>query len=119
MSSEQSQRQLRFGEIVRHALSEMLTRDEVQDMDFDMRLVTVPEVRMSPDLKIATAYIMSLGGRDIDKALSACKRNASFMRGALAKKIKAKFTPTLHFRVDESFERGAKIDTILRSIKNR
>ncbi|MES2905747.1 MAG: ribosome-binding factor A, partial [Pseudomonadota bacterium] len=76
MSGQQSQRQLRFGEIVRHALGQMLTLDEVQDMDFDMRLVTVPEVRMSPDLKIATAYIMPLGGRDMDKALAAMKRNS-------------------------------------------
>ena len=104
--------------MVRHALGEMLTRDEVSDIDYDLRLVTVPEVRMSPDLKHATAFIMPLGGVDADKALKAMHRNSSQMRGVLAKKIKAKFTPSLHFHIDDSFERGAKIDTLLRSIKS-
>ncbi len=117
MTNAPSQRQLRFGEMVRHALAEMLTHDEVQDMDFDMRLITVPEVRMSPDLKHATVFIMPLGGHDMEGALLAVKRNASFMRGALAKKIKAKFTPDLHFHIDDSFERGAKIDQLLREVK--
>lgn len=119
MTGSLSQRQLRFGEIVRHALGEMLTRDEVQDPDFDMRLITVPEVRMSPDLKHANIFVMPLGGRDIEGAVAAMKRNANFMRGALAKKIKAKFTPDLHFHIDDSFERGAKIDALLRDLHEK
>jgi ribosome-binding factor A len=119
MTSALSQRQLRFGETVRHALGEMLTRDEVQDPIFDMRLITVPEVRMSPDLKHATVFIMPLGGRDMEGAIAAMRRNASFMRGALAKKLKAKFTPDLHFHIDDSFERGAKIDNLLRNLSGK
>ncbi len=113
MVASPSQRQLRAGELVRHALGDMLTRDEVLDPDYDMRMITVPEVRMSPDLKNATAYIMPLGGQELKLAVEACKRNAKFMRGILAKKVTMKFVPNLFFRVDDSFERGAKIDKLL------
>ena len=115
--SELSQRQLRVGEMVRHAVAETLMRDEVQDMDYDMRLITVPEVRMSPDLKHATVYVMPLGGRDEKGALKALERNRRFLRGVLAKKVKMKFLPELRFRIDESFAQGEKIDRLLEQIK--
>lgn len=112
-----SQRQLRVGEIIRHALGETLTHDEVIDPDYDMRLITVPEVRMSPDLKQATAYVMPLGGRDERGAIDALNRNKKFLRGTLAKKVKMKFVPNLHFRIDDSFARGEKIDRLLASAR--
>jgi ribosome-binding factor A len=117
MTATFSQRQLRVGEMVRHAVAETLTRDEVQDANYDLRLITVPEVRMSPDLKHAVIYVVPLGGRDEDKALAALKRNQRFLRGVLAKKVKMKFLPELRFQIDDSFERGEKIDRILREIK--
>jgi ribosome-binding factor A len=117
MTAPLSQRQLRVGETIRHALAETLTRDEVQDGSFDMRLITVPEVRMSPDLKHATVYVMPLGGRDEEGALKALERNRRYLRGVLAKRVKMKFLPELHFRIDETFARGEKIDHLLREVK--
>jgi ribosome-binding factor A len=117
MTPTPSQRQLRVGEIVRHAVAETLMRDEVHDTSFDMRLITVPEVRMSPDLKHATVYVMPLGGRDEEGALKALERNRRFLRSILARKVKMKFLPELRFRIDESFAQGEKIDRILNEIK--
>lgn len=110
-----SQRQLRVGELIRHALSDVLTRAEVPDPVLEKHVITVPEVRMSPDLKLATAYVMPLGGKDADKVVAALEKNRRALRGAVAPRIEMKFMPELRFRLDTSFEEGARIDALLRS----
>ncbi|MBX9619046.1 MAG: 30S ribosome-binding factor RbfA [Hyphomicrobiales bacterium] len=110
-----SQRQLRVGETIRHALAEALQREAIADSRIDTRLVTVPEVRMSPDLKLATCYIMPLGGRLVSETVALLERNAKFLRGAIARRIAMKFMPELRFRADDSFERGHSIDRLLES----
>ena len=110
-----TQRQLRVGELVRHAVAELLVRGEVHDPLLDALTITVPEVRMSPDLRLATCYVMPLGAVDPAKAVEALERNRKFLRGAVAKRVNLQFAPDLRFRVDTAFETGAKIDAILRS----
>src|SRR6202012_2717223 len=88
-----SQRQLRVGELIRHALSEMLTRGEVHDPVLEGHLVTVPEVRMSPDLRMATIYVMPLGGRDVKEVVEALERNKRYLRGEIAHHVNLKFAP--------------------------
>ncbi|MBS7539729.1 30S ribosome-binding factor RbfA [Ancylobacter lacus] len=110
-----SQRQLRVGELVRHAVSDILSRGDLPDPALARVLVTVPEVRMSPDLKLATCYVMPLGGRDIPAVLAALEANARPLRGELGRRLDLKFTPELRFRLDNSFEEGARIDALLRS----
>lgn len=101
----QSQRQLRVGELVRHALAEVLMRGETYDAELNARPITVPEVRMSPDLKIATAFIMPLGGEDGEKIIKALARNAKPLRGELSKRIRQlKYMPELRFRLDTRFD---------------
>lgn len=109
-----SQRVLRMGELVRHALAEMLARGEIHDPVIETHTITIPEVAMTPDLRHATAYVMPLGGKDEKAVIEALNRNKKFMRGLLAKKIEAKFMPDLHFRLDERFDRAEKIDELLR-----
>ena len=110
-----SQRQLRVGELVRHALAEMLTRGEVHDPIIESHLVTVPEVRMTADLRLATVYIMPLGGRDIDEVVAAFERHKKFLRAELAHRINLKFAPDIRFRVDERFAEAERIDKLLHS----
>ncbi len=110
-----SQRQLRVGELIRHVLSSVLGSGAHMTGEVDTRLLTVTEVRMSPDLKIATVFIMPLGGKnstDIPKLLS---KNVRPLRSELARQLNLKFTPDLRFLVDESFDRGAHIDALLNS----
>ena len=113
--SAQSQRQRRAGELIRHALAEILSRGEVSDPVLETRVVTVPEVRMSPDLKLATAYVMPLGGQDIDAVIAALNANRKFLRGQVAKRVHLKFSPDLRFRADETFDAGARMDALLDS----
>jgi ribosome-binding factor A len=110
-----SQRMLRVGELVRHALAEVLQRGEVMDPVLETHVVTVPEVRMSPDLKLATAYVMPLGGKDSDKVLKALEANRKPLRMLVVKRLALKSAPDLRFRIDDSFDRGAHIDELLRS----
>ena len=110
-----SQRQLRVGEIVRHAVADILSQGSVHDPDLEGHIVTVPEVRMSPDLKLATVYVMPLAGRDTDDVIAAFERNKKFLRGEVAHQINLKFAPDLRFRVDDRFEEAARIDKLLRS----
>lgn len=101
----QSQRQLRVGELVRHALAEILMRGETYDPELNARPITVPEVRMSPDLKIATAFVMPLGGEDGERIIKALARNAKPLRGDLSKRIRQlKYMPELRFRLDTRFD---------------
>lgn len=110
-----SQRALRVGELVRHAIAELLTRGDVHDPALEGNVITVPEVRMSPDLRLATAYVMPLGGRDADKVVAALERNKRFLRGEVAHRVNLKFAPDLRFRIDERFEEAARIDRLLQS----
>jgi ribosome-binding factor A len=109
-----SQRQLRVGELLRHALAEMLARGDVHDPVLEGHLVTVPEVRMSPDLRLATVYVMPLGGRDADKVVEALERNKKFLRGEIAHRINLKFAADLRFRLDESFAEAERIEKLLK-----
>jgi ribosome-binding factor A len=110
-----SQRQLRVGELVRHALAEMLTRGEVHDPVIEKHLVTVPEVRMTADLRLATVYVMPLGGRDADEVVAAFERHKKFLRAELAHRINLKFAPDIRFRVDERFAEADRIEKLLHS----
>jgi ribosome-binding factor A len=110
-----SQRQLRVGELVRHALAEILARGEVHDAVIETHLITVPEVRMTADLRLATIYIMPLGGHDEAQVLSALERNKRFLRGEIARRVNMKFAPEVRFRIDERFEEAARIEKLLRS----
>jgi ribosome-binding factor A len=110
-----AQRQLRAGELVRHALADMLTRGDVQDEVIESHLITVPEVRMSADLRLATVYVMPLGGRDAEKVLAAFERQKKFLRAEIAQRINLKFAPDLRFRIDERFAEAERIDKLLRS----
>ena len=110
-----SQRQLRVGELVRHAIADILTHGSVHDADLAGHIITVPEVRMSPDLKLATIYVMPLGGRDTAIVLAALERNKKFLRGEIAHQINLKFAPDLRFRADDRFEEAERIERLLRS----
>jgi ribosome-binding factor A len=112
-----SQRQLRVGELVRHALAEMLTRGEVHDPVIESHLVTVPEVRMTADLRLATVYVMPLGGRDAEEVVAAFERHKKFLRAELAHRINLKFAPDIRFRVDERFAEADRIEKLLHSPK--
>lgn len=118
MSTKQkmpSQRQLRVGELIRHALSELLARGETHDPELDGRVITVPEVRMSPDLKIATVYVMPLGGQKTHGVVKALGRDARHLRHELSRKVTLKFLPELRFRLDETFDEASRIDRLLAS----
>jgi ribosome-binding factor A len=110
-----SQRQLRVGELVRHALAEMLARGDVHDPVIEGHLITVPEVRMSPDLRLATVYVMPLGGRDTDAVLAALERNKKYLRGEIAHHVNLKFAPEIRFRLDERFDEAERIEKLLRT----
>jgi ribosome-binding factor A len=109
-----SQRQLRVGEEVRHKLAWILERGEIHDPGLAGMVVTVTEVRISPDLSNATAYIMPLGGVDIPGVLEALNRAAPFLRRLLGRKIKLRRLPNLHFEADYSFKEAAHIDNLLK-----
>src|SRR5579872_6521060 len=110
-----SQRQLRVGETVRHALAEILAHGNVHDHELEGHIVTVPEVRMSPDLKLATIYVMPLGGRDTEVVIAALERNKKFLRGEVARRVNLKFAPDIRFRVDERFDEAERIEKLLRT----
>ncbi|WIY53103.1 30S ribosome-binding factor RbfA [Devosia sp. YIM 151766] len=110
-----SQRMLRVGELVRHALAALFARGEIEDEALRGAVVTVPEVRMTPDLKIANAYVMPLGGAHADEIAAALNRHRKFVRGRIAPQIDLKFAPEIRFFVDETFEEAGRIDALLRS----
>src|ERR1700755_1641696 len=114
-ASGPSQRALRAGEVIRHAIADILSRGEVHDPVLEGHLITVPEVRMSPDLKLATIYVMPLGGRDTELVITALERNKRFLRGEVAQRINLKFAPDLRFRVDERFDQAERIEKLLRT----
>ena len=110
-----SQRQLRVGELIRHALSGLLARGDVHDPVLEGHLVTVPEVHMSADLRLATIYVMPLGGRDAKEVVEALERNKRFLRGEIARHVNLKFAPEIRFRVDERFDEAERIEKLLRT----
>ena len=110
-----SQRMLRVGELVRHALAGLFARGEIEDDLLVGKVLTVPEVRMSPDLKLANAYVMPLGGEHAAEIVAALNRHQRFIRGRIAPELDLKFAPEVRFFVDETFEEFGKIDALLRS----
>jgi ribosome-binding factor A len=116
-SAGPTQRQQRVAELVRHALAEVLGRGDLQDEVLARHVVTIPEVRMSPDLKLATAYVMPLGGKDEAAVIKALDKNKKLLRQEVARRVNLKFAPELRFLRDESFDEAARIDALLRSEK--
>ena len=110
-----SQRMLRVGELVRHALAGVFARCEIEDETLGSAVITVPEVRMTPDLKLATAYIMPLGGERAAEIVEALNRHRKFIRGRVAPELDLKFAPELRFMVDTTFDEFGRIDALLRS----
>jgi ribosome-binding factor A len=110
-----SQRQLRVGELVRHAFAEMLTRGDVHDPVIERHMITIPEVRVSADLRLATIYVMPLGGRDAEEVVAAFERHKKFLRTEIAHRINLKFAPDIRFRVDDRFAEAERIEKLLRS----
>ena len=110
---------LRVGELIRHALSDLLSRGIVNDPVLEGHVITVPDVKMSPDLKLATAYVMPLGGRDAGPVIEALDRHRKYLRSEIAHRISMKFAPDLRFKIDTSFEYRAKIDALLDTPKVR
>jgi ribosome-binding factor A len=112
-SGEPSQRMLRVAELIRHTMSELLLRSAIGDPALEERPVTIPEVRMSPDLKLATIYVMPLGGTRVADVLAALDRHKKALRGEIARRINLRFAPDIRFKADPSFDYGAKIDALL------
>jgi ribosome-binding factor A len=110
-----TQRSLRAGELVRHAVADILSRGDVHDPVLEGHLITVPEVRMSSDLRLATVYVMPLGGKDTKDVLAALDRNKKFLRGEVAHRVNLKFAPDIRFLLDERFDEAERINKLLRT----
>jgi ribosome-binding factor A len=110
---------LRVGELIRHKLAEMLARGDIHDDVLTAHVITVPEVRLSPDLKLATAYVVPLGGDDTKEVLEALDRHKRYIRAEVARAVNLKFAPDIRFRRDETFEEASRIDSLLASPKVR
>jgi ribosome-binding factor A len=117
--AEPSQRMLRVAELIRHALAQILARGEINDPVLEHHVVTVSRAKMSPDLKLATVYIMPLGGKDEQDVLNAFDRHRKFLRGEIAHRVNLKFAPELRFRIDDAFDNVARIDELLNSERVR
>src|ERR1700684_1984893 len=107
--------QVRVGEMIRHELADMLSRGDIHDPVIETHMITVPEVRMSPDLRLATIYVMPLGGRDAKDVLDALERNKRYVRGEISKRVNLKFAPEIRFRIDERFDEAERIEKLLRT----
>ena len=112
-----SQRQLRVGEMVKQSLGQIFLRDEAKVPSLETKNITVTEVRMSPDLKNAKAYVIPLGGKDTEKAVSLLTEFSHLIRKALSKKIEMKFLPRVSFISDESFDYAEKIEKLIQKNK--
>jgi len=110
-----SQRQLRVGEMLRHAMVDVLAQAHIRDADLEGRSITVTEVAVSPDLQNATVYVMSLGGQDQEIVTAALNRCAKFLRGELARQVTLRRVPSLTFRLDTSFDDADAIGSLLQS----
>ena len=116
-SKEPGQRQLRVGEELRHVLAEVLGRDELRDPALQGVSVTISEVRVGPDLRRATAYVMPLGGGDVVEIVAALNRAAGYIRGRVSRMVNLKFAPSFIFEADTAFDEASKIDALLRQAK--
>jgi ribosome-binding factor A len=114
---EPSQRMLRVAELIRHSMAELLTRGAINDPVLDGHVVTVPRVKMSPDLKLASVYVMPLGGKDANDVIAALDRHKKYLRTEIAHRINLKFAPEIRFKIDDSFDNVAKIDALLNTDK--
>jgi ribosome-binding factor A len=114
---EPSQRMLRVAELIRHAMADLLTRGTINDPVLEGHVVTVPRVKMSPDLKLASVYVMPLGGKAANDVIAALDRHKKFLRTEIAHRINLKFAPEIRFKIDDSFDNVAKIDALLNSDK--
>ncbi len=112
-----SQRQRRVNELVRHAMAEILLRDEIRDDDLKGASITVTEVEVSPDLRNARLYVVPLGGANQEAVLAALRRNARFLRGELSRRVTLKYSPALSFELDTKFDTSDRVDALLRSDK--
>ena len=112
-----TQRQLKVGELIRHALAEIFARGEIVDEVLSRYSLTVPEVRMTPDLKLATVYVLPLGGEGAEDVVAHVEKHKRFLRGEVAKRVKLRYMPELRFRIDTSFESSRRIDELLASSK--
>jgi ribosome-binding factor A len=112
-----SQRQLKVGELIRHALAEILARGEIVDEVLNRYSLTVSEVRMTPDLKLATVFVLPLGGEGAEEAIAHLDKHKRFLRGELARRVSLKFMPELRFKTDTSFAASKRIDELLASPK--
>src|SRR5271170_5345434 len=110
-----SQRQLRVGELIRHELADMLTRGDIHDPVIQAHMITVPEVHMAADLRLATIYVMPLGGSDKEEVLAALERNQRYVRGEIARRVNLKFAPDIRFLIDERFDEAERIEKLLRT----
>ncbi len=110
-----SQRQLRVGELVRHVLADLFARGEVHDPVIEGHMITVSEVRMTADLRLATIYVMPLGGHDVEIVTAALNRNKRFLRGEIARRINLKFAPEIRFAIDQRFDEADRIERLLRT----
>jgi ribosome-binding factor A len=108
-----SQRQLRVGEELRHLLAHILGRHELRDPALQEAVITVTEVRISPDLKNATAFVMPLGGAHSSEVMAALQRGAAFMRGLIARELPLRHVPSLRFTLDTSFDHASRIEALL------
>lgn len=119
-----SQRQLRVGELIRRALSEILSRGEIHDADLNRMMITVGEVRTSPDLRVATAFILPLGGKNKEEALLAMRTNRYEIRRAVSKALALKYSPEIRFLIDETYDqmdatrRMLALDDVVRDVAN-
>ncbi|MGQ0672586.1 MAG: 30S ribosome-binding factor RbfA [Hyphomicrobium sp.] len=114
-----SQRMLRVGELIRHKLAEMLARGEIHDDILASHVVTITEVRMSPDLRLATAYVMPLGGKDTQPVIEAMNSHRKFIRREIAHAVDLRVAPDVRFREDDTFEESSRIERLLMSEKVR
>ena len=112
-----SQRQLRVGELVKQSLGQIFLRDEAKVPNFETKNITVTEVRMSPDLKNARAYILPLGGKNLDQAVNVLTEFSHLVRKALSKKLDSKFLPRVFFIADKSFDYAEKIEKLIKKNK--
>jgi ribosome-binding factor A len=114
-----SQRMLRVGEQIRHVVAELLARGEIHDEVIASHVITITQVRMSTDLRLATAFVMPLGGKDTAEVIAALEKNRRYIRGQIAQTLDLQFSPDIRFKDDNTFEEAMRIDMLLASPKVR
>ncbi len=113
MNKAPTQRMLRVGELVRHALSDLLIRGQIIDPIIETNIITISEVRMSPDLKLASAYVIPLGGKNAEDVVRALNSHKKFIRGKIVPQLKLKYAPDISFFIDDRFDEAEKIEQLL------